>query len=531
MTWRALGSWRPSRIGLRLLAFNLLVVFVPVTGVFYLDAYETKLLQAQEREMVQQARVLAAVLGGEEDLDPDALTATFARLERRSEARLRVFDGTGVLVADSDRVPRGTIETPSNLYPVEPSGPISTRKRILYRLGAWLANAREAGTSRLRAWLTRPPPPGATDLSAGGLDVALREALAGRYGAATRATPGQRSLTLFSGLPIRQQGRVTGAVVVSQSTFRILRALYAVRLRLFEIVVASILVAAALTTLSATTIVRPLTRLRRRADALAQRRGTQPSDFPATNRRDEIGALARALQHLTRRLDEQIARLEAFASDVAHEFRNPLASIRAAADTISTSESAEERQRFLDMMRRDIQRLDRLVSGTRDLARLDGQIEHDAQDVVDLAQIARGLIDDMSRTRGAMVSLRDNGQACLVRGSRERLSQAIENLLSNACELTPAGTSIDVGFETIGRNCRLTVADRGPGIPEAHLERVFERFFSYRPGGDRREHLGLGLAIAKQVIAGYGGTIRARNRAGGGAVFEVDLPAADRLHG
>jgi HAMP domain-containing protein len=369
MTWRALGSWRPSRIGLRLLAFNLLVVFVPVTGVFYLDAYETKLLQAQEREMVQQARVLAAVLGGEEDLDPDALTATFARLERRSEARLRVFDGTGVLVADSDRVPRGTIETPSNLYPVEPSGPISTRKRILYRLGAWLANAREAGTSRLRAWLTRPPPPGATDLSAGGLDVALREALAGRYGAATRATPGQRSLTLFSGLPIRQQGRVTGAVVVSQSTFRILRALYAVRLRLFEIVVASILVAAALTTLSATTIVRPLTRLRRRADALAQRRGTQPSDFPATNRRDEIGALARALQHLTRRLDEQIARLEAFASDVAHEFRNPLASIRAAADTISTSESAEERQRFLDMMRRDIQRLDRLVYGRPGAAR------------------------------------------------------------------------------------------------------------------------------------------------------------------
>lgn len=104
MTWRALGSWRPSRIGLRLLAFNLLVVFLPVTGVFYLDVYETKLLQAQEREMVQQARVLAAVLGGSDELDADSLTGTFARLERRSEARLRVFDSKGALVADSDRV-------------------------------------------------------------------------------------------------------------------------------------------------------------------------------------------------------------------------------------------------------------------------------------------------------------------------------------------------------------------------------------------------------------------------------------------
>jgi two-component system, OmpR family, sensor histidine kinase ChvG len=526
MTWRALGSWRPSRIGLRLLAFNLLVVFVPVTGVFYLDVYETKLLQAQEREMVQQARVLAAVLGGAEGLDAEGLTGTFARLERRGEARLRVFDAGGALIADSDRVQADTSSAVPNLYPVEPVGPLSTRKRILYRLGARMANARAAVSSRLRSLLTRSPAAAPTDHGPGTLDDVLREALAGRYGAVTRPTPGQRSLTLFSGLPIRHEGQIVGAVVVSQSTFRILQALYAIRLRLFEIVVASIVAAAALTTLAATTIVRPLTRLRSRADALAKRRGAQPVDFPATNRHDEIGALARALQHLTRRLDEQIARLEAFAADVAHEFRNPLASISAAADTIGASESAEERQRFLQMMRRDIQRLDRLVSGTRDLARLDGQIEHDAQEIVDVGEIVRALADTIRQAHGVAVSIRGDDTAWLVRGSRERLTQAIENLLSNACELTSAGTTIDAAFAAIVNGCRLTIADRGPGIPDAHIERVFDRFFSYRPGGDRREHLGLGLAIAKQVIEGYGGAIRARNRAGGGAVFEVDLPAA-----
>jgi two-component system sensor histidine kinase ChvG len=319
---------------------------------------------------------------------------------------------------------------------------------------------------------------------------------------------------------------VTGAVVVSQSTFRILQALYAIRLRLFEIVVASIVAAAALTTLSATTIVRPLIRLRSRADALAQHRGPQPVDFPATNRRDEIGALARALQHLTRRLDEQIVRLETFAADVAHEFRNPLASIRTAADTIDASGSAEERQRFLQMMRRDIQRLDRLVVETRDLARLDGQIEHDTQEVVDLGELVLHVVEGVSAIHGTAVAVHGGDRPWPVRGSRERLAQSIENLLSNACELTAQGTTVDVSFETLAHGCRVTVADRGPGIPEAHLERVFDRFFSYRPGSDRREHLGLGLAIAKQVIVGYGGSIRARNRPGGGAIFDVELPSA-----
>ena len=352
------------------------------------------------------------------------------------------------------------------------------------------------------------------------VSAVLREALAGRYGAATRPTPGQRSLTLFSAVPIRHDGGVSGAVVVSQSTFRILQALYDIRLRLFEIVVASIAAAAGLTTLAATTIVRPLVRLRRRADALAQRRDPQPADFPATNRRDEIGALARALQQLTTRLDDQIARPETFAADVAHEFRNPLAAISAAADSIGASDSPGERQHFLDMMQRDIQRLDRLVTGTRELARLDGQIEHDAREAVDLGELVRGL------GAGAQVALRGDDRAWLVRGSRERLTQAIENLLSNARAFAPAGTTIDAWIEATGGGCRLSIADRGPGIPEAHLPQVFERFFWYRPGADRREHLGLGLAIARQVVVGYGGTIRARNRDGGGALFEVELPLA-----
>ena len=260
-------------------------------------------------------------------------------------------------------------------------------------------------------------------------------------------------------MPIRHDGGVSGAVVVSQSTFRILQALYDIRLRLFEIVVASIAAAAGVAALAATTIVRPLVRLRRRADALAQRRGPQPADFPATNRRDEIGALARALQQLTTRLDDQIARLETFAADVAHEFRNPLASISAAADTIGASDSAGERRRFLDMMQRDIQRLDRLVTGTRELARLDGR---SSTMPAKRSASASWCGLSVTRRRPGLASWRRQGLARP--GDRgKRLTRAIENL----CRMPRIRTDRhdDRRLDRDGRRLLPPVgADRGPAF-------------------------------------------------------------------
>lgn len=523
MIWRRVSGWRPSRIGPRLLAFNLLVVFVPVVGVLYLDVYEERLLQAQEREMVQQARILAAVLGDRPSIEAASIEQTFARLGRRTEARLRVFDASGTLIADSGRAP---VEEPASgaYHPGSQPAPVSTRQRVLYRVGAWFAVARERVVSALPTWISQIEHPPRQDPADGEAEV--KEALQGRYGAATRRTPGQRSLTLFSALPIRHDGAITGAVVVSQSTFRILQALYHVRLRIFEIVVTSIIAAALLSTVVSLTIVRPLKRLRGHTGALAERRGPLPATFPGTERRDEIGALARALERLTRQLDDHIKLLESFTADVSHEFRNPLAAIRTAAEMIADSDSSAERQRFLEMMRRDVDRLDRLVSGVRELARIEGQLEQERLDAIDLPGLLEAVVAGarLSSPQSAAVVVRPPERECFVRGSRERLAQAFENLLSNAVSFAPGGSSVDVTIAALDRACRVTVADRGPGIPDAHLQRVFERFFSYRPGTERREHLGLGLAIVKQIVEGYGGAITARNREGGGAAFEVELP-------
>jgi two-component system sensor histidine kinase ChvG len=146
-------------------------------------------------------------------------------------------------------------------------------------------------------------------------------------------------MTLYSAVPIERDGGTVGAVVVSQSTFRILQALYDVRLGVFQVVLASLAVAAGLSVVAAVRLVRPLVRLRRLAIDLAERRAPLPAAFPGATRRDEIGDLARALEDLTRRLDEHIQLLESFAADLAHEFKNPLASIRTAAEMMAQSSS------------------------------------------------------------------------------------------------------------------------------------------------------------------------------------------------
>jgi two-component system sensor histidine kinase ChvG len=276
--------------------------------------------------------------------------------------------------------------------------------------------------------------------------------------------------------------------------------LYSLRLRIFEIVVASIVLAALLSALMSATIVRPLVKLRSAATSLAERREPLSGTFNVVERRDEIGDLARALDELASRLDGHIRLLESFAADVSHEFRNPLASIRTAAEMLVAAEDPADRRRFFDMLTRDVDRLGGLVTGVRELARIDAQLAHEPATRVDVAALVTSLVDGRqtvsNRTPDAV---KCHGHP-VVRASADRLIQVFDN-----------------------------ITDHGPGIPPAHLDRVFDRFFSYRPqgGSGRRDHAGLGLAIARTIIEGYGGTITAQNRPDGGARFDVRLPLAD----
>ena len=508
---------RFSRIGLRLFAFNLLVIFVPVAGVLYLDVYEARLRQMQEVSLIQQARLLAAALGDRPLLTAEDVARIFTRFELRSDARFRVYGRDGRLLADSAR---HAASAPAAEQSYGSGDDRRVRARQLYRMGAWLVRLPE----RLGAWFQKDgPTPAPSD---DGVPVEVRTALAGRYGAATRLTPGQRSVTMFSAVPVRHEGSITGVVSTSQSTFRILTALYAVRLRAFEIVVGSLAAAALLTALAATTIVRPLGKLRRQASGLAERRGPLPETFAGAARRDEIGALARALGELSRRTNDHIRLLQSFSADVSHELKNPLASIRTAAETMAESDDPIERRRFFELTSRDVARLDRLVSGLRDVARVEGQIAADVATAVNVAPLLSEQVAAAAGGTKTALELIVNAPGARVIASEERLAQVTDNMIGNASSFAPAGSVVRVTLDRDADLVVIRVDDEGPGIPAGNLERIFDRFFTYRPADAQREHVGLGLAIAKQIVESYGGSIAVANRPGGGASFTVRLPAA-----
>ena len=531
-----------SRISNRLLAFNLLLVFLPAAGVLYLDVYERQLLSALEVSMVQQGRILAAAVGERGEIDAVAATTILKRLERRLNARLRVIDRGGMVIADSSllgpqlaepALPDDEYSSLSRLGSGGRSDAADSRRNVLYRLGS--------GIYGLVRRVFGPPEaqPAVVEPFAADQPLTIppvKRALSGKYGAATLISPGQRSVTLYSAIPVRSGRQVVGAVLVSGTTLRILADLYQVRLAVFKVVLASLLVAVLLTIITSTTIVRPLRRLRGEALALIDRRGRlrvdphQGGTFGGSRRTDEIGDLARALELLSRRLGEHITFVEAFAGDVSHELKNPLASIRGAAEMLEVVEEPEQRRELLDLVQREVARLEHLLKEVREMARLDAQVEGEARPTVQLETLLPSLVEGARRRApaGVAIELELDDRPVPVRAAPERLAQVVENLLDNATSFAPDGTAVSVRLVRGATRARLSVRDRGPGMPEQHLQKVWARFFSYRPPGtgDGKPHTGLGLAIVKAIVEGYGGSVAAENREGGGAEFEVTLPLA-----
>ncbi|HYU34158.1 MAG TPA: stimulus-sensing domain-containing protein [Thermoanaerobaculia bacterium] len=519
-----------ARISVRLLLFNVLLVFLPAAGFFYLEVYESELLEAQEGAMVQQGRLVAAALAGQGELEAATARALLRRLEGRTESRLRIVDARGNLLADSARLVPARPAPPvrAGRYESLPEPPPGTRENPLYRLGAWLYRL----VGRVSRPFAPPEPPRDTEkvypLGAPLLGSEVRAALAGRYGATIRPTAGQRSVTLYSAIPVRSEDRVVGAVLVSQSTYRILLALYDVRLAIFRVVLAAVVAAAVLSLLVSATIARPLRQLRDEALALVDRRGRLRGRFRGSRRRDEIGDLARALEELTGRLERHLRFTEAFASDVSHELKNPLASIRTATEMLDEVDDPADRRRFLEVAWREVARMEHLLSSVREISRIDARLEAEPAGPVDLRELLPAVLDSFRLRAGDAVQIELRAPAEPVRtvASPDRLAQVFENLLDNAAGFSPPGGAVTVELSGGPEEAVVRVEDRGPGIPEEHRERIFDRFFTWRPGEPqaRNGHTGLGLAIVKAIAEGYGGSVAAHNRPDGGARFEVRLP-------
>jgi two-component system sensor histidine kinase ChvG len=212
-----------------------------------------------------------------------------------------------------------------------------------------------------------------------------------------------------------------------------------------------------------------------------------------------------------------------------------LTSVRSAIETLRRIEDVAKQRRLLQIISEDAVRMDRLINDISDSSKVDAELSRTIAQPVDVAPILSALAELHAATRedgDPAVELEVPGGALIVRGVEGRLVQVFRNLIGNAVSFSPKDGKVWVRARPIGSQVEFTIEDEGPGIPEAKLESIFDRFYSERPHGERfGQHSGLGLSISKQIVEGLRGRIGAENRrdASGkvlGARFIVRLPAA-----
>ena len=394
---------------------------------------------------------------------------------------------------------------------------------MLYRIGVTLWRPVER-CHRSRTSDRSEPVSQSTATSSPGTVVRTR--LDGRYTATTvQESAGQRSLTLYSALPVRSGGNGTSPALslVSQSTSGSCARSGACASTSSGSSCISVAVAVVLSLLVSATIARPLIRLRNEADELLDHRGRLRGAFRGSQRTDEIGDLTRALENLTARLERHLVFVESFTADVSHEFKNPLASIRSAAELLPQQRTTRRNAQLRgDTIDKEVARLNRLLNGVREVSKVDA-----ALDTETIAPVSLGPL--LAEIAGSdRIDLSAASYPLLVNASADRLMQAFTNIVDNALSFSPAEGRVSISLREDDGLAVIRVDDEGPGIPPEHIDRIFDRFFTFRPGGgdERHQHDGLGLAIAQAIVNGYGGSIRAMNREGGGARIEVRLPVA-----
>jgi len=211
---------------------------------------------------------------------------------------------------------------------------------------------------------------------------------------------------------------------------------------------------------------------------------------------------------------------------VSHELRSPLARLQVAAGLLQRP--GTDAQDTLRRIEREVERLDRLVDEVLTLARLESGTPPGTPGDIDAIGLLESVAEDArfeARSKGRDLRFDSSLRSITLRAHGELLLRAFENVIRNAVKFTAEGSCVDVRAEVDARMLRVSVADRGPGLPAGALQRIFEPFVRVE-GGTHTEGFGLGLAIARRAVEAHGGSIAAAARAGGGLELRFALPLA-----
>ncbi|WP_370630762.1 sensor N-terminal transmembrane domain-containing protein [Maritimibacter sp. DP1N21-5] len=515
-----------SPLARKIITFNLLGLVVLVAGVLYLNPVRDSLVAQRERAMVATAELVAEVFEvhqtlsatpagtpGDGDTDtpapavgltPELVRVILSETGIRDGGEITVFDGAGNVLATNEGMERAQPEV-LGLKGDERSTIITD----------FLSNIWEAVAGLIAARTNDAPIP--VD------NVALAtELLPDVYEGNTRIMGGQDATgaTRFTVVtPITIAGEVQGAVALTSVGGELDALVRAEREQVLQMFVIAILVSIGLSLVLASTIANPLADLAAAAEIGRDRNNGQVNAGRVripdlSGRPDEIGRLSKALRGMVAALYDRIDANEQFAADVAHEIKNPLASLRSAVGTLRVAKKEEQRDRLLDVIDHDVRRLDRLVSDISNASRLDSELVKEEEESFDLLKMIRNLTEYLggeAQSKGVDFISDLPADPIVISGLEARLAQVFVNLITNALSFCEEGDAIRVWARHRDNRVLVVVEDTGPGIPEEALTKIFNRFYSERPEGQFGNNSGLGLAISKQIVEAHGGVIWAEN--------------------
>jgi two-component system sensor histidine kinase ChvG len=527
----------------RILLVNALPLALLVVALLYLDQYQNGLLEAEVAALREQAKIYAGAIGESAVLatDPDNphLVPEIARpLLRRltdptPDARAKIYAPDGTTVADSQsREGSGAVTGRPPLPPID-------RGKVLSFVGQVY--------DFVLSLLPHSGPVTTVDItpSARGPDWQpdVKEEVRLQSAGNSREMPPYIRRTVDNRLwitvaePVERDKRTVGIVLLTREAREVEESLQSIRVSIIALFGLALALTVLLSWYLSLTIARPILRLADAANDMREGKGRTGSvSRSLLGRRDEVGELANAVSDSASALWARMDATERFAADVAHELKNPLSSIRSAIETLMRIEDPARRKQLLTIIGQDVMRLDRLISDVSDASRVDAEMSRVTARPVDVVPIVRTLkeLDDATRDPdndpGLEVIAPPAGMEVLA--VEDRLVQVLRNLIGNAHSFSPHKGRILVRVKDAGAVAEISVEDQGPGIPEANLEHIFDRFYSERPDGEKfGQHSGLGLSISRQIVEALHGQISAENVRDGegkilGARFIVRLPKA-----
>ncbi|ARW17429.1 sensor histidine kinase YycG [Komagataeibacter europaeus] len=534
----------------RILLVNTLPLGLLALTLLYLTQFQNSLLEAEVSALREQARIYAGALGQsaviisrrDVTLEPTLARPLLLRLTEPSpSAHARLFAPDGQVVADS-RVEQAGHHGDAGRLPPPPAE--DDEHSPLYPPSVNMGE-------RLYNWLLAQLPTLSGErimtLDTPDSDPSIQPVTQPDGTRVMEIPPyirrnANHQLMVTVAEPVMHDGRTTvGIIQLTREARDVDRSLFAVRSSILSLFLMALALTILLSWYLSLTIARPLLRLA--ASAHTMRESSNRTDMVPERllaRRDEIGEVARALQDSASALWARMDAIERFAADVSHEIKNPLSSIRSAIESLLRIDDPERQRRLLSIINDDVRRLDRLITDISDASRVDAELSRARAEPIAIVPLLSVLTEIHQATRQpgqpymAVASSGDSPERRLtVLAVEDRLVQVLRNLIGNAISFSPPDGKILLSAVPAGSMVEIAVSDDGPGIPQAKLDNIFDRFYSERPSSENfGQHSGLGLSISKQIIEALRGTISAENRidADGhvqGARFVICLPRVD----